>query len=932
MGVVLRGAGLLLAGLFCSGAGALTFEALWFYQAGLAFGHGVLASALVLSGFMAGMASGTALAARFGDRLDRPVRAYAALELAVGVTGAVLVYVLPNLSRMLAPLAIALEGQPLWLSGLRLTVAWLLLLLPSAAMGMTLPLVVRGLTARKVQFGGALGWLYGVHTLGGVVGVLVSECVLLEPMGVYGSAWVACGLCVVAASCAFLASRAPAAPQGAAAADAATPRQDAVQKRPATGEAASAPKLPRPGPLPTNLWPWLATAFASGFAMLGLQVAWLRFLLLFLTDTPLAFAGVLALVVLGIAVGGLVAGAWLSRQPGAHRHAGTVALGAAIAGLLGLRAYPAALAHEFRLEQDLQTIFSLGAPLILGTALGSGVLFTLLGAGLRARLPGDARTTGRLVLINTIGAASGAGLTGLWLLPTFGMEACLLGLLSLYSALGLLLIVVLRKQVQPIVAGLAALTCVALTVAYPLGDVHRRYVHGSVSRWMGPEDKVVTIREDQTGTLIHVQHRWAGLSLFDQLATNSYSMATNDFAARRYMKLHAILPMALHPGMESALLVGFGVGNTAAELTSRPELTRIDVVDISRDTLELSEGMRFGEQGHPLHDDRVHVHIEDGRHYLYGTGRRYDLITGEPPPPILAGVNSLYSEEYFQLLHSRLKPGGFVSYWLPMMNLSAPAGRSIIAGFCAAFADCTLWHGSAENFMLMGTRAASGPVALGRYLEAFRSPQARAELSAIGFDHPAQLAALFIGDAEYLRALVAQDPATSDAYPRRIQREGGAAERNALLDRLRDTRAAAKRFMESRWTAEHFPARVHADAPKHFENQRLLNDLLFYGPSAARTPAVLLQVVTQTPLVLPVLLLMGSDPEIQRELERHPEGRDPRLQAHRAAGHLARRELGAALSLLERLPAQLQPLPGLTEWLRHGPPRAARSQAPPASR
>jgi spermidine synthase len=48
---------------------------------------------------------------------------------------------------------------------------------------------------------------------------------------------------------------------------------------------------------------------------------------------------------------------------------------------------------------------------------------------------------------------------------------------------------------------------------------------------------------------------------------------------------------------------------------------------------------------HPLRDPRVRTHVEDGRFFLQTTSRRYDLITGEPPPPKMAGVASLYTRD-----------------------------------------------------------------------------------------------------------------------------------------------------------------------------------------------------------------------------------------------------------------------------------------------
>ena len=70
----------LSAVFFASGASALIFETLWFRQAGLAFGSSIWASSLVLSGFMAGLALGNTLAARFGAHVRRAVRLYAIAE------------------------------------------------------------------------------------------------------------------------------------------------------------------------------------------------------------------------------------------------------------------------------------------------------------------------------------------------------------------------------------------------------------------------------------------------------------------------------------------------------------------------------------------------------------------------------------------------------------------------------------------------------------------------------------------------------------------------------------------------------------------------------------------------------------------------------------------------------------------------------------
>jgi hypothetical protein len=318
-----------------------------------------------------------------------------------------------------------------------------------------------------------------------------------------------------------------------------------------------------------------------------------------------------------------------------------------------------------------------------------------------------------------------------------------------------------------------------------------------------------------------------------------------------------------------------------------------------------------------LADPRVAIHLEDGRHYLQGHAATYDLITGEPPPPIIAGVVNLYTREYFRLVRARLAPGGMASYWLPMMNLSAPAALAIIRGFCDAFSDCSLWHGSARNFLLFGSSGAHGPVDEAHFRKQWQEPNSAVELSALGFELPEQLGAGFIGDARYLGELTRQSPALSDDQPKRISRPGSLEERDALIWQWRDTAKARQRFEASEWVAALWPADLRYASARQFENQRLINDLLFPEQTPVRQTRVLHQVLHSTRLRLPVLLLLGSDPDMQRVLagvSAH-ESERPEWLMDRAAAALAARDYTAAQELLQRVPREALPLPDLREYI-----------------
>ena len=222
------------------------------------------------------------------------------------------------------------------------------------------------------------------------------------------------------------------------------------------------------------------------------------------------------------------------------------------------------------------------------------------------------------------------------------------------------------------------------------------------------EDRIAAVREGLDATLMYIEHRTLGATHHYQLCTNAYSMSNSAFTGRRYMKLFAYWPLAVLPRVRSALIIGYGLGNTAKALTDSSDPETIDVVDVSPDILAMAPVVFPDPQEQPLADPRVRVHVEDGRYFLQATDRRFDLITGEPPPHHLAGVVNLYSREYFQLLRSRLTAGGVVTYWLHTPLMSEPNAKSILRAFCDAFEDCSLWHGSGGDFMMVGTNGAAG--------------------------------------------------------------------------------------------------------------------------------------------------------------------------------------------------------------------------------
>lgn len=780
---------------FVSGAAALLFETLWFRLAGLTFGNSVWASSMVLASFMGGLAVGNGASLRLASRIARPLRAYAMLEIAIGLCGIGLVVFFPSLTRLFAPLFRPFLDQLLVLNPLRLGIAFALMLIPTTAMGASLPLLVRALSRGEESFGVLLGRLYGWNTLGAMAGALAGEAFLIEAFGLRGTGIVAGLLNIAAAVTAFALSSS-------------LDRQEDENEIAASGR---------------TDWAMLAAAALAGGTLLALEVVWFRFLLLFTAGTTMAFAVMLAVVLLGIAAGGLLA-AWLFRaDAGAERWLASAALACGFAVAFAF----ASFSPPPNLQRSAASLFvhdlSMSLYLMLPASVLSGLLFTLMGRRIQRRAGSGARATAMLTLANTIGAMIGALAGGFVLLPLLGIERSIFALAACYGVMAVLVlagsgVTLVRHRV---VLAVMALAMVASMIFFPFGVVHNYFVPLVTASVRNDGSHIVAMREGLTETDIYLRKDLWGQPYSYRLMTNGTSMSATTLPARRYMSLFAALPLALHPHAQRALLISYGVGTTAKALTDSDSLQRIDVVDISREVIEMNR-LRHFDTGHPLDDPRLHVHIEDGRFFLLTTNDRFDIITAEPPPPKLAGVVNLYTREYFDLIHDRLAEGGMATYWLPIYQLTSEEGKAIVASFCGAFSDCSLWSGAAGELILMGSRG-QGAVDLASFTRPWTETRSATALTAIGVESPELLGTLFIADAVSLRALITGAKPLVDDYPLRLSPRPVAEFPAAFLTAL-DVRANQRRFASCAWVRTVWPPELRQKTIDSFIYESFLND------------------------------------------------------------------------------------------------------------
>jgi hypothetical protein len=268
----------------------------------------------------------------------------------------------------------------------------------------------------------------------------------------------------------------------------------------------------------------------------------------------------------------------------------------------------------------------------------------------------------------------------------------------------------------------------------------------------------------------------------------------------------------------------------------------------------------------------------------------------------MAGVVNLYSREYFLALAQRLAPGGLVTYWLPVTQFEPRGARAVVAAFCEAFPDCSLWAGSQYEWVLMGGRDFRHRPPANAFARLWGKPHSAAPLEGSGFEHPAQLGAAFLASAEHLQRWVDGAAPVTDDHPKRMATDAPHKETPLEYRRLLDPQAAAANFRGSRWIAAHWPGEFFGPALEFYRVQSLFNGTLPTEPD--RKLELVDALLRQTRLTTPVLWVLGTDMVEQEIIERArvATGGEPAPEHAYALGafRLAKADYAGAAALLAR--------------------------------
>jgi spermidine synthase len=712
--------GLIYLMFFLSGAAALIYQVVWVRSLTLIFGGSHLAVTAVLSIFMAGLAIGGYAIGKYVDQVRKPLRLYGLLELGIAFFAVVFMGLMKFYPSIYISLAQGKDDAHLYLLLIRILFSVIALIIPTTLMGGTLPVLSRFVSKQPQNLRSYLSFLYGINTLGAVLGAIAGGFFFLRFYTVSTT------LQVAILSNAFI-GLAALLLQGKAAAVLASDTfvsEDKDVLSNAEPKGFSRPdRIKNVLPLKLVLW----GIGVSGFCALGYEVLWSRILTIVVGASVYSFTTMLVAFLAGIALGseayGLLPKFFKIKDKGINR---SILWFGGVQVIIGFTALLVTVfirdipANSIRLQNYFLGMgissfgvrswsnFTLSFFYMAVPAFFMGVAFPLAGKihAEYKKMVGSA--VGEILAYNTVGAIFGAAFSGYIMVYLFGIERSLQMLTVINIGFGLLVFFSIRN-INMLNWGMACLTAAILVFLTCNQNGFGRWdmKYFSIFRNNQPEafrtPDMVREAVENTDVLYYGEGVEAIVSSTkikggeQSFITNGRVEASSHLQGQQHLFALGHLPMLLNKNPRNVLVVGLGSGMTLGATSVHPSVEEIKLLEIEPKVIGVAKTFETYNH-HVLNHPKLKIVFNDGRNFLMTTKDKFDVITADPIHPWFRGAGYLYTTEYFKLASEHLLPGGVICQWLPMYELTPEDLKSVVRTFGEHFRFTMLWltHSDAE--------------------------------------------------------------------------------------------------------------------------------------------------------------------------------------------------------------------------------------------
>jgi spermidine synthase len=673
-----------------SGAAGLVYEVTWTRAFGVVFGNTIFAVSTVLSAFMLGLAGGSWVFGRRADRSERPLRLFGLLEIGIGAYGIAFPIILACVDVFYSSFFRSFNPGFYSLSLVRFVISVLMLLIPTALMGGTLPVLSKLWTERSgpegtsaAGIGKSTEFLYSINTFGAVAGTFLSGYVLIRTLGVSNTIYLAASVNIIVGIVSLILSAFINRPV-----EKKQKRKRRVRKaEPVKKRDVAA--ITEPGGGKRKIV--LTVVLVAGFCALALEVLWTRVLLFVLGTSVYAFSCMLTCFILGLALGSFLC----SRLLVGRIRNGIFALGV-LEFLVGLSVLGSILLLgmlwyiDFVLTEEIFTgtfwreaaahFVDASAVLLVPTVL-MGMVFPIAVKVCAGSWKAAGKRIGEVAACNTIGCVGGSFAAGFVMVPLFGLRDSFLVLVSIQLVLAAVVLFLSEKRSVLVYGGAAAVSLAAIIVS-SLGTPRDIFLK-TMNTYHYPS-KIIYINDGVTGT-VTVHDMPDGDRL---IAVDGVDVAGMNFMLRTTQKLQGYVPLLIHKNPQKVVQIGYGSGETCGiGLAFGVEDYRI--VDVCP---SIFEAARFFDKINrsSYEDPRLTKIIMDGKNYVKLTDEKFDIIMNDSTYPGTTGSSALYTYEHFMQCREKLRDDGILSCWIPL-DLRGEDLRLIFKTFQEVMPHSCVW-------------------------------------------------------------------------------------------------------------------------------------------------------------------------------------------------------------------------------------------------
>lgn len=702
---------------FLSGMGSLIYEIAWLNKIQLMMGHTVYSLSTTLAAYLSGLAIGSLFSPRLKEL--RIIKAKGLSNLSLYLIAEVLIGIY---ALIFHPLLLLVEmSYNFFITHLHLSLLNLsfvqfifcggLLFIPTFLMGTTLPLLSEALYPQKNEVSEKISFLYGINSFGALIGCFLGGFFIIPRFGYFKSILFAAAInFLLFFYMNFFYFRE-------------CPVPSIVSQDPVI-ESLETQKYKKCD---------LILLFTSGFSSVIVQIIWNRLASLVFGPSVYIFTIITMVVLLGIVLASLKLKWFIRESQNKKDNHLLPLLPMVIAASLLVSNYLLSRLPELVLffNQKANPGFSLRVSfelisalfVLLPAATFLGVLFPSAISNLTKAQGGNqaSQFVGLGYAFNVFGMISGAIIGSFILLPWLGVEDLSYWVEGSLCLLSIVMLLYEKERIQTVLAliGIALISFLIVPnfnwSILTSGYFYNRFDQVSsdslydygwssyVGYFSNSNLDLIDKKDDPYGTIsIHHSDHSVTFKMDGKVdgSIDSENQYSNDSKTTRLLALY---PALIRPDASSALIIGLGTGQTAAQVLQFPKMKKLKVIEISAAMIDFSKKYFFsliGGDGQFWQDSRVSIENQDGRNYLENVNESYDLIISEPPNPWVNGVASLFTVEYYQAIAKRLNPGGIASLWFHTYGLSCEAVYSVFSAVAEVFPEFIILKTSTDLYFL----------------------------------------------------------------------------------------------------------------------------------------------------------------------------------------------------------------------------------------